>query len=160
MHPVISAEETVLCQLYIIISYSYRAHSFLLKGEQPFCLPCNRLLSLECILLHCSDWIRGQQNYFQAIPLCLLFRDIPLDSFFFFFFFLFLCSFSFFFPFFLGGWVGYGWLTFDKVYCSSWHLYFVGLLGFFGVFLFFYFVKKSLMLIQIDSPYVTTRLTG
>ena len=49
-------EETALSRLHI--GQSHAIHLFLLKGEEPpFCVCCNKPLSLEHILLFCSDLI-------------------------------------------------------------------------------------------------------
>ena len=54
-------KETVLSGLHI--SHSFMTHSFLLKGEySPFCIPCNELLSLEHMLLHCSDLTKVREK--------------------------------------------------------------------------------------------------
>ena len=49
------------------IGYSFITHSFLLKGEQqPVCIGCDELLTIEHILLTCSDLIEIRENHFTA----------------------------------------------------------------------------------------------
>ena len=57
-------------------------HSFLLlKGEDhPFCIPYNESLSLEHVLLRCSDLTDLTEKYFRANSMRMLFRDVSLDS--------------------------------------------------------------------------------
>ena len=44
-----------------------------------FCIPCNELLSLEHMSLHCSDLPEVREKYFHANSLRMLFSDFPLD---------------------------------------------------------------------------------
>ena len=49
-------EETVITCLHI--GHSFITHSFLLKGEQlSMCIGCDERLTIEHILLNCSDFI-------------------------------------------------------------------------------------------------------
>ena len=68
-------EETVLSRLHI--DTSCMTHSFLVKGEA---VPCNELLSLEHVLLHCSDLSEVRQKYVHANSLRMLFRYVSLNS--------------------------------------------------------------------------------
>ena len=44
--------------------HSYMTHFFLLKGEEPsVCIPCDELLTIEPILLACSDFIEAREWY-------------------------------------------------------------------------------------------------
>ena len=52
-----SKEETVMARLHI--GHSFITHSFLLKGEEPpMCIGCDKRLTIEHILLTCSDFIK------------------------------------------------------------------------------------------------------
>jgi ribonuclease HI len=71
-------EETIISRLHI--GHSYMTHSFLLKGEEPpVCIPCDELLTIEHMLLFCSDLIDIRERHFTAHTLRTLFRDVPLD---------------------------------------------------------------------------------
>ena len=49
-------EETVIARLHI--GHSFNTHSFLLKREEPpVCIRCDKRLTIEHILLTCSDLI-------------------------------------------------------------------------------------------------------
>ena len=49
------------------IGHSYITHSFLLKGEEPpVCITCDKRLTVEHILLFCSDLIEIRESYFTA----------------------------------------------------------------------------------------------
>ena len=81
-HPVALKEEKRQfypgCMLAIHI---YMTISFLLKGEDPpFRIPCSELLSLEHLLLHCSDLTEIREKHFHANSLRILFRDVSLGS--------------------------------------------------------------------------------
>ena len=68
-------EETVMARLHI--RHSFLTHSFLLKGEEPpMCIGCNRRLTIEHILLTCSDFIEIRESHFTAKLLRMLFKDI------------------------------------------------------------------------------------
>jgi len=55
----------MICRLYI--GHSYLTLSFLLKGEEPqMCIACNERLTIEYILLTCSDIIEIRQSHFTA----------------------------------------------------------------------------------------------
>ena len=63
------------------ISHSFLTHSFLLKGEEsPMCIGCDKLLTIEHILLTCSDFIKIRKSYFTAKSLHMLFRDISPEK--------------------------------------------------------------------------------
>ena len=56
---------TVISRLHI--GHSYVTHSFLLKGEEPpVGIPCDELLTIEHMLLFCSDVIDIREWYFTA----------------------------------------------------------------------------------------------
>ena len=49
------------------IGHSVLTHSFLLKGEEPpVCIRCDKRLTIEHILLTCSDFIEIRQSHFTA----------------------------------------------------------------------------------------------
>ena len=44
------------------------------------CIPCDELLTVELVLLFCSDLIEGlKKKHFTARSLRMLFKDISLD---------------------------------------------------------------------------------
>ena len=54
-------EETVMARLHI--GHSFITHSFLLKGEElPVCIGCDKRLTIEHILLTCSDFIEMRER--------------------------------------------------------------------------------------------------
>ena len=58
-------EENVMARLHI--GHSFLTHSFLLKGEEPpICMGCDKSLTLEHILLTCSDFIEIRKSHFTA----------------------------------------------------------------------------------------------
>ena len=68
-------EETVMARLPI--GHSFFTHSFLLKGEEPpMCIGCDKRLTIEHILLTCSDFIEIRESHFTAQSLRMLFKDI------------------------------------------------------------------------------------
>ena len=76
-------EETVMAWLHI--GHSFLTHSFLLKGEEPpVCIGCDKCLTIEHILLTCSDFIEIRESYFTAKSLRMLFKDISPEFFFYF----------------------------------------------------------------------------
>ena len=67
-------EETVMTRLHI--GHSFITHSFLLKGEEPpVCIGCDKRLTVEHILLTCSDFIEIRESHFTAKSLRMLFQD-------------------------------------------------------------------------------------
>ena len=63
------------------IGYSFITHSFLLKGEQqPVCIGCDELLTIEHILLTCSYFIEIRQSHFTAQSLRVLFQEISPEK--------------------------------------------------------------------------------
>ena len=57
--------------------FFYYTHSFLLKGEEsPKCIGCDKRLTIEHILLTCSDFIEIRESHFTAKSLRMLFQDI------------------------------------------------------------------------------------
>ena len=62
-------EETVMARLHI--GHSFITHSFLLKGEEPpVCIGCDKRLTIEHILLTCSDFIKIRESHFTAKVCC------------------------------------------------------------------------------------------
>ena len=56
-------------------------HSFLLKGEEPpVCIKCDKHLTIEHILLTCSDFIEIRESHFTAKSLRMLFQDISPEK--------------------------------------------------------------------------------
>ena len=73
-------EETVMAWLHI--GHSFITHSFLLKGEEPpMCIGCDKRLTIEHILLTCSDFIEIRESHFTAKSLRMLFQDISPEIF-------------------------------------------------------------------------------
>ena len=73
-------EETALSLVCILVIYLHVTHLFLLKGEKtPLCVSCDELLSLEHILLFCSDLIVIIKKYFNVDSLKVLFEEISSD---------------------------------------------------------------------------------
>ena len=57
-------EETVMARLHI--GHSFITHSFLLKGEEPpMCIGCDKRLTIEHILLTCSDFIEKREPLYS-----------------------------------------------------------------------------------------------
>ena len=72
-------EETVMARLHI--GHSFLTHSFLLKGEEPpMCIGCDKRLTLEHILLTCSDFIEIRESHFTAKSLRMLLKDISPEK--------------------------------------------------------------------------------
>ena len=72
-----TVEESVICRLHV--GRSYVTHSFLLKGEEPpMCIACDKRLTMEHILLTCSDFIKIRESHFTAQSLLVLFQEILL----------------------------------------------------------------------------------
>ena len=73
-------EETVIFRLRIG-HFLFIAHSFLLKIEEPpVCIGCDEFLTIEHILLTCSDLIEIRESHFTAQSLRVLFQDIPPEK--------------------------------------------------------------------------------
>ena len=67
-------EETVMARLHI--GHSSITHSFLLKDEEPpVCIGCDKRLTIEHILLTCSDFIEIRESHFTAKSLRMLFQE-------------------------------------------------------------------------------------
>ena len=67
------------------IGHSFITHSFLLKGEEsPVCIGCDKRLTIEHILLSCSDFIEIRESHFTPKSLCMLFQDILPEKIFYF----------------------------------------------------------------------------
>ena len=72
-------EETVMARLHL--GHSFLTHSFLLKGkEPPMCIGCDKRLTIEHILLTCSDFIEIRESHFTAKSLRMLFKDISPEK--------------------------------------------------------------------------------
>ena len=72
-------EETVMARLHI--GHSFLTHSFLLKGEDtPMCIGCDKRLTLEHILLTCSDFIEIRESHFTAKSLRMLSKVISPEK--------------------------------------------------------------------------------
>ena len=64
-------EETVTARLHI--GHSFITQSFSLKGEElPMRIGCDEHLTIEHILITCSDFIKTRQSHFTAQSLCVL----------------------------------------------------------------------------------------
>ena len=71
-------EETVTARLHI--GHSLLTHSFLLKSEEPpVCIGCDKRLTIEHILLTCSDF-EIRESHFTAKSLRMLFKDISPEK--------------------------------------------------------------------------------
>ena len=74
-------EETVIFRLRIG-HFLFIAHSFLLKDEEPpVCIGCDEFLTIEHILLTCSDLIEIRESHFKAHCVCC-FKRLHLRRFF------------------------------------------------------------------------------
>ena len=76
-------EETASSLSRLHIGHSHVTQLFLLKGareEPPFSAACDEPLSLEHIVLFCSDLIDFREKYFNVDSLKLLFGDISSDT--------------------------------------------------------------------------------
>ena len=72
-------EETVMARLHS--GHSFITHSFLLKGEEPpVCIGCDQHLTIEHILLTCSNFIEMRESHFTAESLCMLFQAISPEK--------------------------------------------------------------------------------
>ena len=69
-------EETVRAWLHI--GHSFITHSCLLKGEElPMCIGCDELLTIQHILLTCSDLIEIRESHLRAY---VLFQEISPEK--------------------------------------------------------------------------------
>ena len=67
----------MICRLYI--GHSYLTLSFLLKGEEPqMCIAYDERLTIEYILLTCSDFIEISESQFTVQSLRALFQELSL----------------------------------------------------------------------------------
>ena len=63
------------------IGHSFLTYSFLLKGkEPPVCIGCDKRLTIEHILLTCSDFIEIRESHFTAKSLHIFFKDISAEK--------------------------------------------------------------------------------
>ena len=61
--------------------FFFITHSFSLKDEEPpVCIGCDEVLTIEHILLTCSDLIEVRESHFTAQSLPALFQDIPPEK--------------------------------------------------------------------------------
>ena len=68
-----------MARLHIVLSFI--THSFLLKGEEPpACIGCDKRLTIEHILLTCSDFNEIRESHFTAQSLRILFQDISPEK--------------------------------------------------------------------------------
>ena len=71
-----------LCLARLHIGHSFVTHSFSLKVEEPpMCIGCDKRLTIEHILLTCSDLIEIRECHFTAKSLRMLFQDISTTIF-------------------------------------------------------------------------------
>ena len=75
-------EETVMPRLHVgYFIFLFFTHSFLLKGEEPpVCIGCDKCLTIENILLTCSDFNEIRESHFTAKSLRMLFQDISPEK--------------------------------------------------------------------------------
>ena len=63
------------------IGHYFITHSFLSKSEEPpMCIGCDKRLTIQHILLTCSDFIEIRESHFTAKSLCMLFKDISREK--------------------------------------------------------------------------------
>ena len=73
-------EESVMARLHI--GHSVITPSFLLTGQEPpMCIGCDKRLTIEHILLTCSDFIEKERAILQLNHYVCCFRIFPLGSF-------------------------------------------------------------------------------
>ena len=66
---------------FFFFFFFFIAHSFLLKGEKPpMCIGCDKRLTIEHILLTCSDFIEMRDSHLTAKSLHMLFQDISHEK--------------------------------------------------------------------------------
>ena len=71
-------EEVVLTRLHV--GHCRLTHSFYFtQEERPWCFACDEQLSVEHILLSCSDLIDVRHKHYTAASMKQLFRDVPPD---------------------------------------------------------------------------------
>ena len=59
------------------MGHTYLTHSYLLRGEDaPECIPCQSLLTVEHILIHCVDFALARAKYYNAASLKQLFDTV------------------------------------------------------------------------------------
>ena len=64
------------------IGHSFLTHSFLLKGEEPpVCIGCDKRLTIEHILLTCSDFIEIRESHLQLSHCACCLRIFHLKRF-------------------------------------------------------------------------------
>ena len=67
-------EESVFFWLHI--GHTYLTHFYLLKGEeQPVCIPCHQLCSVEHLLTECVDFMEWRRQFFKTASLKVFFCD-------------------------------------------------------------------------------------
>ena len=59
------------------MGHTYLTHSYLLRGEDaPECIPCQSLLTVKHILIHCVDFALARAKYYNAASLKQLFNTL------------------------------------------------------------------------------------
>ena len=67
--------ETMLTRLRI--GHTFFTHAYLLQGEPPpFCVGCNQEMSIEHLLIHCTDFSDIRKKYFRCRTLKMLFEIV------------------------------------------------------------------------------------
>ena len=63
------------------IGHSFITCSFLLKGEElPVCIGCDKRLTIEHILLACSDLIETRESSDSSVTVEVLFEEISAEK--------------------------------------------------------------------------------
>ena len=70
--------EEILARLRI--GHSYITHSYLLKGEEPQCIPCNAPFTINHILVDCVDLAPIRKRFFHFDSLTTLFDTVKFES--------------------------------------------------------------------------------
>ena len=72
-------EDVVITRLRI--GHTRFTHSYILnREEQPFCIACNKHITVKHILTDCIDFLQDRNKYFQVRDLRQLFQDVPVDN--------------------------------------------------------------------------------
>ena len=72
-------EEVVMARLRL--GHSHLTHCYLLKNEdQPECVPCQESLTVEHILLHCTDFYSSRIKYYSAVNMRDLFQNVSAEN--------------------------------------------------------------------------------
>ena len=64
------------------VRHTYFSHDFILEGSSaPVCAHCDRLLSVEPILVHCSKFLnRQQRNHLEGKSIDAVLDDVDVGS--------------------------------------------------------------------------------